>query len=220
MRLIPNHPNWRVIAYAIRDAWPFGLLVTGIAGAALLGHLTSRDLPDTVRFAGTALQVFGLLVVALGLRSMRELFGRPSVAASVVGFFERLAAAFRPGGTAYSHVTLGGMTAGGTGRSIFRPGPTSSTKRRLALLEQAVEELRNELDAQARDIRNSIAAVNKSLEKEELERRDENVKFKKLLDEVAVGGLHLESIGLVWLILGVVGTSIPSELARLIAFIA
>jgi len=39
------------------------------------------------------------------------------------------------------------------------------------------------------------------------------------IEEVAIGGLHLEVVGLVWLILGVLGTSIPDEAARLLYFI-
>jgi hypothetical protein len=36
------------------------------------------------------------------------------------------------------------------------------------------------------------------------------------LEELAVGGLHLEWVGLSWLVLGVLGTSIPDEIAKLL----
>jgi hypothetical protein len=34
---------------------------------------------------------------------------------------------------------------------------------------------------------------------------------------VAIGGLHLEMVGLVWLFLGIVGTSIPDGIAALLS---
>jgi hypothetical protein len=36
---------------------------------------------------------------------------------------------------------------------------------------------------------------------------------------VAIGGIHLEFVGLVWLFLGVLGASLPEEIARLLGVI-
>jgi hypothetical protein len=59
----------------------------------------------------------------------------------------------------------------------------------------------------------SYPTLREHIERETQERRAENQQAARSIEEMVVGGLHLEIVGLSWLVLGVVGTSIPDEIA-------
>lgn len=86
---------------------------------------------------------------------------------------------------------------------------------RVALLEENLKRLRKELDAKEKKFMENLNTVRGVLEEERRSRETEARRLSNQLEEFAVGGLHLEIIGLVWLFLGVLGTSIPDETAAL-----
>ena len=86
---------------------------------------------------------------------------------------------------------------------------------RVALLEENLKRLRNELDAKEKKLMGNLNTVRGVLEEEPRSRETEARRLSNQLEEFAVGGLHLEIIGLVWLFLGVLGTRIPDEIAAL-----
>ncbi len=94
--------------------------------------------------------------------------------------------------------------------------PDASIERRLAVLEENLRALRDEMDAKVQDLRKRMASIKEQAERESREREVEDQKMAAKIEEVAVGGLHLETIGLLWLVFGVIGTSIPEEIAALI----
>ena len=86
---------------------------------------------------------------------------------------------------------------------------------RVALLEENLKRLRNELDAKEKKLMENLNTVRGVLEEERAVKGNRSSRLSNQLEEFAVGGLHLEIIGLVWLFLGVLGTSIPDEIAAL-----
>jgi uncharacterized small protein (DUF1192 family) len=93
--------------------------------------------------------------------------------------------------------------------------PNAPLDRRVALLEENVKRLRNEFYAKDKENMEKLSTLTGVIEEERRLREIEARRLSNQLEEFAVGGLHLEIIGLVWLFLGVLGTSIPDEIAAL-----
>ena len=151
----------------------------------------------------------------------RRLFGRPSLIAKIVGWFQRLAAAFTPAKPITVQASAGGVAiAGGEARLVRGVSPGAPVEQRLSVLEENVNLLRDEMDTKVHGLRRELAGVKESIQHESKERQVEDQKTARKIEEVAIGGLHPETVGLFWLILGVVGTSIPDEVAAWLSFAA
>lgn len=200
-------------------AWPNWLALSGAGGALALGWCLAPTSQATIRYAGMILQLLGLATVAFGLSQMRRLFGRPSLAARLADWFARLASVFRRPRSvnAHLHAGVGGITMGGKARLSCGAGPETPIERRVAILEENLNFLQQQVNEEVSDLSGRIAGLKAQMERETGERQDEDQRTARKLEEVAVGGLHLEEVGLLWLALGVVGTSVPDELAAWLA---
>jgi hypothetical protein len=131
--------------------------------------------------------------------------------------FWHLAAAFRhPRPSSGTGHVRGSVTVVGYGRSILSAGPGAPLERRVAILEENLARLQHEFDRGENNITTELHNLNNAIEEERRSREKEANWIRGQLEEVAVGGLHLEYVGLAWLVLGVLGTSIPSEIAILV----
>jgi len=206
----------RLLMTALANAWPLWLALAGVVVAGGIGILLSTDPWSRVRYAGTFLQVFGLGTVAFGLSQVRRSFGRPSLLSKALEWFRQIQAAFKPP----KHVTVEAKAAGlsiaaGRPRVFVTAGPTTPLDERVALLEQNLRRLQDEFDAHEERITKELRTVNEALTREHQARETEARRISTQLENFAVGGLHLEFIGVFWLVLGVLGTSIPTEIAAL-----
>jgi hypothetical protein len=166
------------------------------------------------------LQLLGLATVAFGLSQMRRLFGRPSVAEKVLRWWGRFVATFsRPKAVhAYLNATAASVTLS-AGKARVRHGvsPDAPTDRRVTVLEENLNLLQKQVDEDLDELRGRIAELKAQADREAQARRQDDDRMALQLEAVAVGGLHLESIGLLWLALGVLGTSVPVEIAACLA---
>jgi hypothetical protein len=212
--------RWRALGALLPKASPTWLMVGGVVLAGAIGCTASRTVGDSVRYAGTILQVLGLFTVAEGLRRMRRMFGRPTLRAGAKDWFRRLVAAFRqPAPIDLVVILESGAHMTGEVRVRQSAGPGASVDQRLEVLQENVNRLEEELDAKIRELRKRIADVQESLKRESEERTAGDGRTARQIEEVAVGGLHLEIVGLLWLTLGVLGTSIPDQIAALLSLI-
>ena len=213
--------RWRTLAAVIWDAWPIWLAVGGVVFAFVASWLLSTTPTDAVRYTGTWLQIFGLSTVAFGLRQMRRIFDRPSFRAAMLNWFRRLAAAFT-GPKPISLQALAGAFAmtGGDLRLIRGVRPGATLEERVSILEENLKLLRDELDTRLQGVRQEVGTVKESIERESQERRSADEKTARKIEEVAIGGLHLEVVGLVWLLLGVTAASIPDVIAAWLSQVA
>jgi hypothetical protein len=107
------------------------------------------------------------------------------------------------------HIALGGATVRAYGRV------RGAIEQRLDGLENEIDAMRKEVDQRARESESKIAEVLAELAKEKQERAAATADISRRLDMVAVGGLHMEVIGLWWLLFATFATSIPEEIAKL-----
>jgi hypothetical protein len=107
----------------------------------------------------------------------------------------------------------------GEARLRLGAGPGASVEQRVSILEGNLNQLQDEVDTKVRELRNKSDELKNDLRREGEERRTADDAVTRRIEEVAIGGLHLEIVGLVWLTVGVVGASVPDEVAALIRII-
>jgi hypothetical protein len=199
----------------IRQTWPFFLFFAGPTVAYLLavlaGRLLNRDAADQVRYFGTWLQLFGIVLVAQGVRELRREFNRPTVFAAMLARTHAILQSFR----AQHHVAITGVAAiglaGSTALAYGRVGGT--IEQRLDGLENEIDALRKDRQEREKNFQDKLSELRGELSKDKQERIEAHAEIGRKLDNVAVGGLHLDVIGLWWLLFATVATSVPGGLA-------
>ena len=217
--------RWSALWSLMRDAWPTWLALAGLAVAWLLAYGVARvatfTLGAQVRYAGTLLQIFGLATIAFGLSQIRQLFGRPSFFANVKSWFKRLGTLFGPARPVSIHglASAGATLTAGSLRVITNAPAGATMDQRMAIVEETLKRIYAELDETNSRVQSQLNSATTAIQQETVERSSADDTLNKRIEEFAVGGLHLETVGLVWLLTGVLGTSIPDELAQLLGFL-
>ena len=88
--------------------------------------------------------------------------------------------------------------------------------KRITALEENFESFRNEIDGTLKRVNASIDSVRRLAKKEFDKQRSQVKAIDTKMEEFAVGGIDLELVGLTWLLVGVVSSSLASELARIL----
>ena len=86
-------------------------------------------------------------------------------------------------------------------------------EQRLDGLEREIDDIRKQADERERQKLGRITEMRYTLWKKSHERQDAHADIIKRLNDVAVCGLHLEVVGLSWLVFATVATCIPDEIA-------
>ena len=211
--------RWAVFCSALRAAWPVWFLCLGFVVAFALAwaglHLArTAELGDGWRYAGNWLQLFGLLAAGKGLLELREHFKLPTPCSVVATWFRQLRSAFGPPGPPIRIATSGDLVRSvRCGHSRLRPAPDATVPERLAALEAHVNLLQIEQEALVDTHDSKIAALDEKVQDETRQREIGDAKVSRDVTVVGVGGFPLAFVGLVWLLFGVILTSIPSQLA-------
>jgi hypothetical protein len=79
-----------------------------------------------------------------------------------------------------------------------------------------VKRFEDEFDAEIRDLSSKIGRVEEGVRKEADERKRVDDGVTRVIEEATIGGLNLEVVGLLWLMLGVLGQGCPDEIAKLL----
>ena len=107
-------------------------------------------------------------------------------------------------------------TASGKGRVRMPADQSASLKHRLEVLEQNVKRFEDAFDAEIRDLSSKIGRVEEGVRNEADERKRADDSVTRVIEEATMGGLNLEVVGLLWLMLGVLGQGCPDEIAKLL----
>lgn len=170
-----------------------------------------------LRYFGTLLQVAGLSTVTFGLHRTRKLFNRPPLLQKLREVLGRLRSMFRPA----EPITLraeGGSysTAFGNAKLTVKLPPGASLERRVEFLERSFEQLESALDTRVTEFSGKIDELQKGISRQERDWREAYKRTEKLIQDITIGGLDLEIVGLVWLAVGIVCAGVPGEVALLL----
>jgi hypothetical protein len=220
-RILGMAPTIRfpILRQALWQLKPIGWAVLGTVSAIGLGaivYLSSAKADLSVRCAGMLFQLFGLFTVAYGLWQARQLFGRPGFLSQALDWVQLCASAFDAPKSTYLHVGTGLFIVGGSEAHAVGRSSGQSLEDRVSELERDREKIRKEIAEKDAAIRKNLAEVTQHFDKENQERRKEIDRASRATEELGTGGLHIDWMGLVWLVFGVILTSIPDEIAFLL----
>lgn len=199
-----------------RAAVPVVVAVGGVVGSVALCVWLVPEREVAFRVAGTLLQGMGLATVALGIANVRRLFGRPSVVHRIREWLQLVGAVFGRTRTVVGEVGIArevGMA--GSVRPIHQVPEGGPLHRRITALEKNLESFRGEVDSTVSGLRSDISEIKRSTTVGLAQRREETVAVDARMQEMAIGGIHLELMGLLWLVAGVIAGTLAPELARM-----
>jgi hypothetical protein len=204
-----NPPNW---------AWYTTLLVMGAVVAAVAGYIVGIWFPGHetfLRTMGGVLQFFGVGSVAWGISEVRRSFGLPSTTAEFMAYWLGLArvsaqriwrAVRRP----KPHRVIGtgttgweSLSASSKGRGRVRSGPNASIEERIAHLERLIDSAEDRLDRAEDDLQREIQQRVQAIASERQAREADTKEIRQRLETFALGGVRLQTIGLLWLLVGI-----------------
>jgi hypothetical protein len=201
--------RWPVLRAVICDAWPVGLFILGLAFAGLVGWSIGKCASPAVRYAGASLEIFGVLTIAHGLRRLRKQFGPAS---SNENWFIRLGRAFRRAEPKTLQASAGSIAIVGGNVSMRRSAGTgASLDVRLEVLEANFKQFEQETSRQIQANIEKVSHLKAELDQERDARSEADRATSKQIKDMAIGGLDIEFIGLIWVVLGIIGASIPGE---------
>jgi hypothetical protein len=167
------------------------------------------------RIAGGLFQLFGVGVVAWGIHETRVLFGRPSILALSRQWFRRI-----PGFPRNIAIGAGALVAGNAFLSAQasvwnHAGPHDLVEMRITALEKNQIELRTQIDRLRTDNDSRFREQKDKFETEVTNRNKEVAELRTKLEVTETGGLHLSAYGVGWIFLGVIMSTLSTELACL-----
>lgn len=177
----------------------------GIALPFVVFCLIFSDWEHRVRWTGLALQLLGIATVAIGLSETRKLFGRPSLLDAGREWFKR-----RPKIRQDVRVPITGVMATAeagdflSANGTVHPAPNTPLEERVQRLEGKVNELSRKASENEMALEEEKRSRATALADERYARGAGDEKVKRQLEEACVGGLYLETMGLVWLVVGVI----------------
>jgi hypothetical protein len=171
-----------------------------------------RQTETAVKVSALILELMGIGAVALGLRETQRQFGieppdmrlRAAMLSGwwrVRGWFRRPSDKTVVLGTASTAVRISGASAH---LSVWRVDPVdASIEQRLVVLWQNVQELTERYEFTNQRTREWLEQRDEAIKQEREQRREETERLDLMLRQYAVGGLHLEGIGLLALMISV-----------------
>lgn len=209
--------NWVVrITTWLGEAKQAWIAVLTIPGVFVVWWIALPDWEPRLRITGMCLELLGLGTVAYGIRETRKLFNRPrltEIARQWIGRFPKFKVETRIAiGTA--HINLEGRA---TGTAIVTASLTASTplEERVTFLEKRLDQANILIQETQQMVKEEFRKHTNDLETARRERELGDEKNSKLIQEAAAGGLYLETMGVLWLLCGIIFATASNEIAKL-----
>jgi hypothetical protein len=202
---IEGQPGWYTLLGLISAWWvPLWLFTTN---------------PEAhMRWTGMLLQIGGVGTVAWGLSKTRQLFGRQGIGESIIRWAAAIPEQFHCPKPVSASIN---MDMAGVSQSMTGPVRISakmkSLEEKVSWLLDQVEKLENRMEDLSREGRQREKKLKGLIDEESSERESADENISQQIEEVAIGGLHLELMGLVWLVVGIVLSSFPVVLGGVLS---
>jgi hypothetical protein len=200
-----------------RSAWVW-LVVT--LGALALAIAIPKPLEDQLRYAGLALQLLGIATVLRGLRDRGQLFQQPSLFAQFRQWLNRRPKLNAPPTQLAVGIAEELNVSTSMDAVVWRGvRPEDDYEARLAALHQNVETLREELSKQSNKAHAEALALHREVDEERSTRSRDTADIRNTLRTLGAGGLHIELVGVAWLVTGVVLATVPAEISQVVSLV-
>jgi len=194
----------------------------GVAGFILpLGYFYYFNNSDfAIRTVGLTLQLFGVLTVAEDIRSTYMTFNRPNLLLAWIDRLKRFPLFRKKINTMSGYAELSSLTGRATASIKERYSLESdnleeridAVKERLDTLNNQFLHMQNMYDTELKQIYDKL-----KIEKQERQSSDKSIERK--IEDALTDTLHMAGTGVVWLMCGIIFTSIPEELGKIILFL-
>lgn len=207
----------RAITWALRGALRARLVVftASVIALAIAVPLFYLQTEPSVRIIGLMLQLLGISAAAVGIRDTRRMFGKPSFLQLVRSFFKSIPG-LRPRVISASGSVSLSLSASGKSYSSRGPGPEPTIESRLAATEENLRDLLGRVNRVESDFDAHVRLSEQRLKEEKETRLGADRQLHLKIEAASTDGLHLAAIGVVWLAVGVVMSTVPCELLSLV----
>jgi hypothetical protein len=168
---------------------------------------------SVIRIAGMVLQLMGIGTVAWGIHITRKQFGHPSIFTVWRKRLNRCPAFGNRGGTGSGSGTLPALTSNGYSGSSVSADTNQTIDARIQALEKNLRLVNDRVSRIQYEMGQEFLKQTASLMQEQKIRSDEDQHIRAKMESTSTGGLHISAMGTLWLVVGVIMSSIPSELA-------
>lgn len=192
------------------------ILIASIIFACVLECPFGFEREAQIRYAGMFLELCGLALVASGIRATRQQFGEPAVRESLKRWILRNPLRTHP----VPRARLSGLHLAVTGQPPLDPdlplsvGPEPSLEDRIRALEVNLQHVNARLTQTERTSKEAIASLHRISNEERDKRLAADEQIYMVLRNLSVDGLKFETVGVVWLFIGIIFSSASSELSR------
>lgn len=191
-----------------RRVWITGGAVVLILGVALFLPICQ----DTaLRWSGMLTELLGISTVVIGLDAKRRLFKLPSFLEDALSWVQRRPK-WKPTPIVIEVKTADSIELSSSLRaSLWRGTPEGAAlEDRITALEQNLQTVRKEQSEIEKRLDHDLQQA-LTIEKQERETADGNL--KRTLEDLGAGGIHLEAMGIIWVMAGVVLATISNDIA-------
>lgn len=168
-----------------------------------------------IRVAGMFLQLGGVGTVAWGLREARRLFGHPHFFQLLLWWAKRFPKYHLKTTTGVVRITLP-LSVSASGYNWHTTDPDSPIDERMVAVEANLSTLKTLFDQTQQHLDHATRTINSQLHKERLLREGADQETRKKLETAQTGGLWISAVGLAWLFIGIIMSSMSMELVKLI----
>lgn len=192
----------------------FAWLALSVTMAALIVALRPHTSEAVIRLTGLVLQVLGIGTVIWGISETRALFGHPSFAAKVKSWLGRFPLRRREVIIGNGAVFHPGMTLNGRAYVTHGPGKNPTIESRLDALEKNISLIHERISGAEKEMDEKFRMSTDMLKTEEHTRQIEDKAIREQLEATGTGGIHISSIGALWLFVGVTLSTAGVEIAK------
>jgi hypothetical protein len=203
------------------EKWRVWVPFVCVAAATLLGYLISGEVELRIRYFGLGFELAGIVTVALGLEERRKLFERPRLLQGVWDRVKHWVSIWWKPQTRVIEIRTGDtVMVGLTGKLSVWRGISSEAplQERVAALEVNLTTLKDEQGDISKRLQEEERKRDEAVTSERRAREEFDQQLNRRLQELGAGNLHLEWLGVIWLLIGVILTTTSSELAKLYIF--
>ena len=192
------------------------LLWLTVAVAAIALVLAFRKGIDeaTIRITGLVLQLLGIGTVAWGIRVTRKFFGRPSILTLLRQWFNHFPRFAGRTIAATANIHAISMTGNARGHVWRHPGPDATIEDRVKAIEDNLQDVNQRLCSTQTEIDQGFREQTGNLKHEQDMRSRADQEIREKLEATETGGLHISAMGVLWLFIGIIMSTIPAELSR------
>jgi hypothetical protein len=196
------------------ELWPPGWTTVSVLGfvlpvAFVVVLPASADNNFRTRLCGLIWQVLGITVVLWKLGITRVKFKRPTLRDTIRSRLTKLKALWAAPDTTLSASASGSGTSTADLTAVGVGAAPKTLQQRVSDLEREVSNLRTSLTNEQSERRVEIHRTKTAVHQEVVDRKAADSTLGELVADVAASTIHVERVGLAWLKLGVICTSVP-----------